>query len=172
MSRLKTATLAAAGAAAITASIALSTSAYAVAPATTTATFNCNTWGSGSVTLTATDTGGVKKLKLASTAIKVPAGTAPIGANTIATVVKVTKNGVAGTTQFSGTVNPPMVAGGSVTVGPLPLTTGTLAAGDKTNVAPLAGAPGAANFTVSITPPGVPSIYCTATGAQASDFTW
>ncbi|MET9222558.1 hypothetical protein ACIOC1_13670 [Streptomyces sp. NPDC088197] len=155
---------------ALFAGLTLAPHAVAVTPATATASYNCGTWGSGTATLTATDSGGVKKLKLSSSTITVPAGTT-VPPNSITTTIKVKKNGST-EVDFSGTVNPAMT--GAVTLGPLPQSTGTLAAGDKTDSWVLSGTPSATNWSVKIvtTSPSVTTVYCIATSAQSTAFTW
>ncbi|MBD0734239.1 MULTISPECIES: hypothetical protein [unclassified Streptomyces] len=155
---------------ALFAGLTLAPHAVAVTPATATASYNCGTWGSGTATLTATDSGGVKKLKLSSSTITVPAGTT-VPPNSITTTIKVKQNGST-EVDFSGTVNPAMT--GAVTLGPLPQSTGTLAAGDKTDSWVLSGTPSATNWSVKIvtTSPSVTTVYCIATSAQSTAFTW
>ncbi|MEV6106573.1 hypothetical protein AB0M28_17920 [Streptomyces sp. NPDC051940] len=144
----------------------LSASAAAVTPATATASFDCGTWGSGSATLTAADSGGVKSIRFDSSAIKIPPDTF-VDPNTLTTTARFTKNG--GSTPdavFSGTVNPPMDPGSDVTIGPIPLTSANLSAGDTTNSYTAA-------WSIRIQPPGgVAAVDCTATSSQSSAFTW
>lgn len=155
---------------ALFAGLTLAPHAVAVTPATATAGYDCGTWGSGTATVTATDSGGVKKLKLSSTAITVPVGTI-VPPNSITTTIKVKQNG-SGEVDFSGTVNPSMSS--AVTLGPLPQSTGTLAAGDTTDSWVLTGTPSADNWSVKIvtSSPSVTTVYCIATGPQSSVFTW
>ncbi|WP_424210638.1 hypothetical protein ACN20G_00270 [Streptomyces sp. BI20] len=154
---------------------ALATSAWAVSPSTATASYNCGTWGSGTATLTATDSGGVKKIKLTSTSITMPAGSSA-NPNSITTTLKVKKTagGVTSEVQFSGTVNPGMSGGNPITLGPIALSSGTLAAGNTSDSWVLAGAPSASNWSLRIvtSSPTAATVYCTATGAQSSVFTW
>ncbi|MCM2419609.1 MULTISPECIES: hypothetical protein [unclassified Streptomyces] len=160
---------------AVTATLALSTSSFAVAPATATATYDCGTWGSGLGTLTATDTGGVKKIKLTSTAITMPVGSSA-NPNSITTTLKVNKTagGVTSEVQFSAKLNPAMSGGNPITLGPLSLSSGTIATGNTTNSLVLTGTPSATNWSLKIvtSSPTVATVYCTATAVQSSAFTW
>ncbi|GGZ86456.1 hypothetical protein AB0P12_15205 [Streptomyces subrutilus] len=164
------AVLATAGA--LTATFALSSSAVAVAPATATATYNCGSWGTGLGTLTATDSGGVKKIKLTSTAITMPIGSSA-DPNSITTTLKTKKND--GTeVDFSGKVNPAMTGPNPITLGAVPLSSGSLATGNTTNSWLLTGTPSATNWSLRIvtSSPTVATVYCIATTNQSSAFTW
>ncbi|OQR61328.1 hypothetical protein B6E66_24950 [Streptomyces maremycinicus] len=112
-----------AGALAVT-GLALAPSAAAVTPLTANVTASCGLFGGGAATLTATQTGTAATLKLTSTAITTPIA---IGANSISSTLTMA-NSTGSARVFSGTVNPAMPAGSTITVGPL---NGTVASGDK-----------------------------------------
>ncbi|WP_329217180.1 hypothetical protein OG352_14395 [Streptomyces sp. NBC_01485] len=112
-----------AGALAVT-GLAFAPSAAAVTPTTAAVTANCGLFGGGAATLTATQTGTAATLTLTSTAITAPI---PISANSIASTLTMA-NSTGAARVFSGTVNPAMATGASITVGPL---NGTVASGDK-----------------------------------------
>ncbi|MGX1970903.1 hypothetical protein [Streptomyces kronopolitis] len=96
----------------------------AVTPGTAALSFDCGWYGSGSATLTATEKGTTGTISLATKAISSPI---PIGANSVTSTLTLTKNG-SGTTQFKGSANPAIPAGGEVSTGPL---TGKVAPGDS-----------------------------------------
>lgn len=104
--------------------LAMAPAAPAVTPGTATLSFNCGFYGSGTGTLTATQNGTAATISLSTSAITSPI---PIGANSVASTLTLTKNG-SGTTQFSGKANPAIPAGSPVSTGPL---SGTVAAGDR-----------------------------------------
>ncbi|MDR6973790.1 hypothetical protein J2X68_000459 [Streptomyces sp. 3330] len=112
-----------AGALAVT-GLALAPSAAAVTPLTANVTASCGLFGGGAATLTATQTGTAATLKLTSTAITTPIA---IGANSISSTLTMA-NSTGSARVFSGTVNPAMPAGSTITVGPL---NGTVASGDS-----------------------------------------
>ncbi|GGY63213.1 hypothetical protein ACWDE9_09510 [Streptomyces olivaceoviridis] len=113
----------AAGALAV-AGLAFAPTATAVTPQSATITASCGIFGGGAATLTATQSGGSATLTLTSTAIKTPVAVAQDSIASTLTMVKAS----GGTTVFSGTKNPAMASGASVTVGPL---SGTVASGDS-----------------------------------------
>ncbi|CAM5488048.1 MULTISPECIES: hypothetical protein [Streptomyces] len=113
----------AAGALAVT-GLAFAPTATAVTPQSATITASCGIFGGGAATLTATQNGGSATLTLTSTAIKTPVAVAQDSIASTLTMVKAS----GGTTVFSGTKNPAMASGASVTVGPL---SGTVASGDS-----------------------------------------
>ncbi|MCX5370012.1 hypothetical protein OG613_16440 [Streptomyces sp. NBC_00015] len=113
------------GALAVT-GLALAPSAAAVTPLTANVTASCGLFGGGAATLTATQTGTAATLKLTSTAITTPIA---IGANSISSTLTMA-NSTGSARVFSGTVNPAMPAGSTITVGPL---NGTVASGDSLN---------------------------------------
>ncbi|MGI5341045.1 hypothetical protein ACQEVS_28420 [Streptomyces sp. CA-181903] len=160
---------------ALAASLALAGSAAAVAPATATATYNCGSAGSGTVTLTAADSGGGKTIRIDSADIR---NQWPLNANTVTATLKLNKTSSGGATsevRFSGTAHAAAAAGSPISFGPLPLTTGSLSAGDTTDSAALAGTPSENNWSLKLTvnkPTGSFSSYCTATGNQSAAFTW
>ncbi|WP_416974097.1 hypothetical protein [Streptomyces sp. 4F14] len=173
MNRLSTRrfTLTAAAATALAASLALAGSAVAVAPASATASYDCDAAGSGTVTLTTADSGGVKSVKLDSADILAQF---PYAANSVTTTLKLNKAS-GGEVQFSGAVHPAASTGDPISFGPLPLSSGTLAAGDVTNSTVLSGTPSASNWSLRFTVTnagGTFSSYCVATSAQSSAFTW
>ncbi|MFH8472804.1 hypothetical protein [Streptomyces sp. NPDC018000] len=158
------------------AALALAPTAQAVTPTTATATYDCGAWGSGLATLTATDSGTSKSIKLTSTDIKMPPGTAA-DPNSITTTLKLTKTsgGVTSQVQFSGKANPGMAYPSPlITLGPLKLTSGTLAAGDTTNSLVLSGPPSATNWSLQIvtSSPTSATVPCVATGNQSAPFVW
>ena len=112
-----------AGAFAVT-GLALAPSAAAVTPQTATITASCGIFGGGAATLTATQSGTSATLTLTSSAITTPVAVAQ---NTITSTLTMAKAG-GGTVVFSGTKNPAMSAGSSVSVGPLP---GTVTSGAR-----------------------------------------
>ncbi|MFF8903776.1 hypothetical protein [Streptomyces olivaceoviridis] len=113
----------AAGALAVT-GLAFAPTATAVTPQSATITASCGIFGGGAATLTATQSGGSATLTLTSTAIKTPVAVTQDSIASTLTMVKAS----GGTTVFSGTKNPAMASGASVTVGPL---SGTVASGDS-----------------------------------------
>jgi hypothetical protein len=121
--RIATGAALAAGALAVT-GLAFAPTAAAVSPTSATITASCGIFGGGSATLTATQSGTSATLTLSSTAITTPVA---VSANSIKSTLTMVKAS-GGTSVFSGTVNPAMAAGSSVTVGPLP---GTVASGDS-----------------------------------------
>jgi len=174
MNRLSTrrsALTALAASGALAATLALAGPAAAVAPGTATASYNCGAAGSGTVKLTAADSGGVKSVKLDSTDL---VAQFPYAANSVQTTLKLNKAS-GGEVQFSGAVHPAASKGDPLSFGPLPLASGSLAAGDSTNSAVLAGTPSASNWSLKFTVTnagGTFTSYCTATSAQSSAFTW
>ncbi|MFI7497799.1 hypothetical protein ACIBVL_04670 [Streptomyces sp. NPDC049687] len=112
-----------AGALAVT-GLALAPSAAAVTPTTATITANCGLFGGGAATLTATQSGTSATITLKSSAITTPL---TINQNSIASTLTMA-NSTGPNRVFSGSVNPAMPAGSSITVGPL---NGTVASGDK-----------------------------------------
>ncbi|MFE1443958.1 hypothetical protein [Streptomyces sp. NPDC058739] len=158
---------------ALAASLALAGAANAVAPATATATYDCGAAGSGTVTLTAADN-GTKTVQIDSTDIVTQF---PLGANSVTTTLKLNKTsgGAAGEVEFSGAVHAAATTGDPISFGPLPLTAGSLAAGDTTDSVALTGAPSASNWSLKFTVTnagGTFSSYCTATGNQSAAFAW
>jgi hypothetical protein len=157
------------------AALALAPTAQAVTPLTATATYDCGTWGSGLATLTATDSGTSKSIKLTSSAITMPPGTAA-DPNSITTTLKLTKTsgGVTSQVQFSGKANPGMAYPSPITLGPLKLTSGTLAAGDTTDSLVLPGPPSTTNWSLQIvtSSPTSATVQCVATGNQSAPFAW
>ncbi|MDX3382056.1 hypothetical protein PV682_11395 [Streptomyces niveiscabiei] len=173
MNRLSTRrfTLTASAVTALAASLALAGSAVAVAPASATASYNCDAAGSGTIKLTAADSGGVKSVKLDSTDI---VAQFPYAANSVTTTLKLKKASGA-EVQFSGAVHPAATTGAPLSFGPLPLSSGSLAAGDVTDSAVLAGTPSASNWSLKFVVTnagGTFTSYCTATSTQSSAFTW
>ncbi|MFI6895992.1 hypothetical protein ACIBM4_17955 [Streptomyces sp. NPDC050256] len=152
-----------------------SPTASAVVPLTATATFNCGSWGSGLATLTAADNGTTKTIKITSSAITMPAGTSA-DPNSITTTLKMTKTsgGVTSQVQFSAKLNPGMSGGNPITLGPLKLTSGTLAAGDSTNTVVLPTPPSATNWSLQIvaSSPTSATVPCVATSALSAAFVW
>ncbi|MFF1922532.1 hypothetical protein ACFVW8_18430 [Streptomyces sp. NPDC058221] len=152
-----------------------SPSASAVGPLTATATYDCGSWGSGVATLTAADSGTSKTIKITSTAITMPAGTSA-DPNSITTTLKLSKTsgGVTSEVQFSAKTNPGLSGGNPITLGPLKLTSGTLAAGDSTDSVVLPTPPGATNWSLQIvaSSPTSATVPCVATTAQSAPFVW
>ncbi|KUO13993.1 hypothetical protein [Streptomyces sp. DSM 15324] len=111
-----------AGALAVT-GLALAPSAAAVTPDTATITASCGIFGGGAATLTATQSGTSATLTLTSS-ITTPLS---LGANSINSTLTMA-NSTGPARVFSGSVNPAMAAGSTITVGPLP---GTVASGDS-----------------------------------------
>ncbi|TLS39489.1 hypothetical protein FE633_46615 [Streptomyces montanus] len=103
--------------------LALAPAAAAVVPQTATINATCGIYGGGEATLTATQDGTSATITVTS-AITAPVA---LSADSIASTLTMVKAG-GGTTQFTGTKNPAMAAGDSVTVGPL---SGTVASGDS-----------------------------------------
>lgn len=152
-----------------------SPTASAVAPLTATANYDCGSWGSGLATLTAADSGTTKTIKITSTAITMPAGTNadPNSITTTLTLAK-TSGGVTSQVQFSAKTNPGLSGGNPITLGPLKLSSGTLAAGDSTDSLVLPTPPTTSNWSLRIeasspTPAVVP---CVATVKQSAGFLW
>ncbi|MFF4654692.1 hypothetical protein ACFY30_15105 [Streptomyces sp. NPDC000345] len=112
-----------AGALAVT-GLVFAPSAAAVTPTTATITASCGIFGGGAATLTATQSGTSATITLTSSAITTPIA---LGANSISSTLTMA-NSTGSARVFSGSVNPAMAAGASITVGPLP---GTVASGDK-----------------------------------------
>lgn len=163
-------------ASAVGAMLALSSpTASAVAPLTATASYNCGSWGSGVATLTAADSGTNKTIKITSTAITMPAGTSA-DPNSITTTLKLTKTsgGVTSQVQFSAKANPGLSGGNPITLGPLKLTSGTLAAGDSTNSTVLPAPPSTTNWSLQIvaSSPTSATVPCVATTSQSAPFVW
>ncbi|WP_327710928.1 hypothetical protein OG912_22175 [Streptomyces sp. NBC_00464] len=152
-----------------------SPTAFAVAPATATATFDCGSWGSGSATLTAADNGTTKSIKLNSSAITMPVGTSA-DPNSITTTLKATKTsgGVTSQVQFSAKANPGMTYPNPITLGPLKLSSGTLAAGDSTNSVVLSPPATATNWSLLIvtSSPTSATVQCVTTSVQSAPFVW
>lgn len=149
--------------------------ASAVAPLTATATYDCGSWGSGLATLTAADGASGKTIKVTSTAITMPAGTSA-DPNSITTTLKLTKSsgGVTSEVRFSAKTNPGLSGGNPITLGPLKLTSGTLAAGDSTDSVVLPTPPGASNWSLQIvaSSPTSATVPCVATSALSAPFVW
>ncbi|WP_409472196.1 hypothetical protein [Streptomyces sp. HC307] len=137
------------GALAVT-GVVLAPAAVAVAPESATITADCGTFGGGEATLTATQNGTAATMTLTSSAITAPIA---LGEDSIASTLTLVK-GSGGTTAFTGTENPAMAAGDSVTVGPL---SGTVASGDSLEA--FGGSLRMRVFGITIT--------CTATGPQS-----
>ncbi|MFJ6011870.1 hypothetical protein [Streptomyces sp. NPDC092952] len=167
--------LALAAACAVAGALALAPSANAVTPLMATATYDCGTWGSGLATLTAADSGTAKTIKITSSAITMPAGTTA-DPNSITTTLKLTKTsgGATSEVQFSGKTNPGMSGGNPITLGPLKLTSGTLAAGDSTNSKVLSSPPSATNWSLQIvaSSPTSATVPCVATVVQSAPHVW
>ncbi|MFE7426649.1 MULTISPECIES: hypothetical protein [unclassified Streptomyces] len=157
------------------AALALAPTAHAVTPLTATATYDCGAWGSGLATLTAADSGTSKTIKITSTAITMPPGTSA-DPNSITTTLKLTRTsgGATSQVQFSGKTNPGMSGGSPIALGPLKLTSGTLAAGDRTDSVVLSTPPSATNWSLQIvaSSPTSATVPCVATSAQSTAFTW
>jgi hypothetical protein len=132
------------------AGLAFAPTAVAVTPQTATITADCGSFGGGEATLTATQDGTAATVTVTSSAITAPIALAQDSITSTLTLVKAS----GGTTAFTGTKNPAMAAGDSVTVGPLD---GTVASGDS-----LEAYGGSLQMTVL----GF-TITCTATGAQS-----
>lgn len=149
--------------------------ASAVTPLVATATYNCGTWGSGTATLTAADNGTTKTIKVTSSAITMPAGTSA-DPNSITTTLKLTKTvgGVTSQVQFSAKTNPGMSGGNPITLGPLKLTSGTLAAGNSTNSVVLPTPPSSTNWSLQIvaSSPTSATVPCVATSVQSASHVW
>lgn len=152
-----------------------SPTASAVAPATADATFDCGSWGSGVAHLAATDSGTSKSIKITSTDIKMPTGTSA-NPNSITTTLKLTKTsgGVTSEVRFSAKINPGMSGGNPITLGPLKLTSGTLAAGDSTDTVVLPTPPSTSNWSLQIvaSSPTSATVPCVATSALTVPFVW
>ncbi|MER6130061.1 hypothetical protein ABT173_47455 [Streptomyces sp. NPDC001795] len=132
------------------AGLAFTQTAAAVTPQTATITADCGSFGGGAATLTATQDGTAATITVTSSALTAPIA---LGQDSISSTLSLVKaNG--DTTVFSGTKNPAMAAGDSVTVGPLD---GTVASGDS-----LEAYGGSLQMTVF----GI-TITCTATGPQS-----
>ncbi|WP_369215933.1 hypothetical protein [Streptomyces flavofungini] len=104
--------------------LALAPAAGAVDPQSATLSFDCGSFGSGTATLTAAQDGTSATIEVSTSAITAPID---IGAGAVDSTLTLTKNG-SGTTEFTGSSNPAIPAGGAVSTGPL---TGTVAAGDS-----------------------------------------
>ncbi|WNF29337.1 hypothetical protein RI138_22315 [Streptomyces sp. C11-1] len=159
---------------ALAASLSLAGSAVAVAPASATASYNCDAAGSGTITLTAADSGSGKTVRIDSTDIRTQF---PLAADTVTTTLKLqkTSGGATSEVQFSGTVHDAATTGDPLSFGPLPLSAGSLAAGDTTDSVALTGTPSASNWSVKFdvtNPAGTFTSYCTATSNQSAAFTW
>ncbi|MFJ2087708.1 hypothetical protein ACIOEW_00400 [Streptomyces sp. NPDC087901] len=149
--------------------------ASAVTPLVATATFDCGSWGSGSATLTAADNGTTKSIKLTSSAITMPAGSSA-DPNSITTTLKVSKTvgGVTSQIQFSAKANPGMTYPNPITLGPLKLSSGTLAASNSTNSVVLSAPATATNWSLQIvtSSPTSATVPCVATSVQSAPFVW
>uniref|UniRef100_A0AAU2VV10 Uncharacterized protein n=1 Tax=Streptomyces sp. NBC_00008 TaxID=2903610 RepID=A0AAU2VV10_9ACTN len=161
---------------AVGAMLALSSpTASAVVPLTATASYDCGSWGSGLATLTAADSGTNKTIKVTSTAITMPAGTSA-DPNSITTTLTLTKTsgGVTSQVQFSAKTNPGLSGGNPITLGPLKLTSGTLAVGDSTNSSVLPTPPTTSNWSLQIvaSSPTSATVPCVATSSQSAPFVW
>ncbi|MEU5684618.1 hypothetical protein DEJ48_27735 [Streptomyces venezuelae] len=104
--------------------LATAPAAGAVEPQSATLSFDCGTYGSGTATLSASQDGTSATIEVSTSAIKAPID---IGAGSVNSTLTLAKNG-SGTTDFTGSSNPAIPAGGDVSTGPL---TGTVAAGDS-----------------------------------------
>ncbi|WP_037681374.1 hypothetical protein [Streptomyces griseus] len=158
---------------ALAASLALAGSAVAVAPASATASYDCGFAGSGTVTLTAADSGS-KTIRVDSADIRTQF---PLEANSVTTTLKLNKTsgGVTSEVQFSGSAHQAANTGDPLSFGPLPLTSGSLAAGDTTDSAARTGKPSATNWSLKFTVNGADgnfTSYCTATSNQSTALTW
>ncbi|MFE9681593.1 hypothetical protein [Streptomyces sp. NPDC006285] len=129
--------------------LALAPGAAAVVPQTATIVADCGVYGAGTATLTATQDGTAATLTVTSS-ITAPLALAEDSIASTLTLVKA----AGGTTAFTGTENPAMAAGDSVTVGPL---AGTVAAGDSLEA--FGGSLEMVIFGITVT--------CTAQGPQA-----
>ncbi|MEV6165980.1 hypothetical protein AB0L71_29515 [Streptomyces sp. NPDC052052] len=160
-----------------TAVLCLAPTAQAVTPTSATATYDCGSWGSGLATLTPGTSGTTKTIKFTTSAssIQIPAGYSA-DPNSITTTVKFTKTSgtTTSTVQFSGTVNPGMVGPVPVTLGALPLTSGTLATGDKTDSYQLSPPASSTNWSLQLTTssPTSATVQCVATSLQSAPFVW
>ncbi|MET8243018.1 hypothetical protein ABZV31_00425 [Streptomyces sp. NPDC005202] len=132
------------------AGLALAPTAVAVSPQSAAIIADCGSFGGGEATLTATQDGAAATLTVNSSAITAPIALAQDSIQSTLTLVKAG----GGTTVFTGTKNPAMAAGDTVTVGPLD---GTVASGDR-----LEAYGGSLQMTVF----GI-TITCTATGPQS-----
>ncbi|MFF8727446.1 hypothetical protein ACF073_13275 [Streptomyces sp. NPDC015171] len=139
----------AAGALAVT-GLAFAPTAAAVTPQTATINASCGIFGGGAATLTATQNGTSATLTLTSSAITTPVAVAQ---DSITSTLTMAKAG-GGTVVFSGTKNPAMSAGSSVSVGPLP---GTVTSGASLDA--YGGSLKMVIFGITVT--------CTATAKQA-----
>lgn len=129
--------------------LAFAPSALAVTPQSATITADCGIFGGGAATLTATQDGTAATVTVTSSI------TAPIALDQDSIASTFTfENASGGTTVFSGTKNPAMATGDSVTVGPLD---GTVASGDS-----LEAYGGSLQMTIL----GI-AVTCTATGPQS-----
>jgi hypothetical protein len=128
--------------------LALAPAAGAVAPQTATISFDCGTWGSGSATLTAAQNGTAATIEVSTTAISAPID---IGAGSVKSTLTLTRNG-SGDVTFTGSSNPAIPAGGTVSTGALD---GTVAPGDSLEAKSL-----------QVVVLGI-TATCTATSAQA-----
>lgn len=104
--------------------LAMAPAAGAVEPQRATLSFDCGSYGSGTATLTAAQDGTNATIHVSTSAITAPID---LGAGSVNSTLTLTKNGT-GTTDFTGSSNPAIPAGGAVSTGPL---TGTVAAGDS-----------------------------------------
>ncbi|MEV0784729.1 hypothetical protein AB0I52_17510 [Streptomyces sp. NPDC050423] len=152
-----------------------SPTASAVTPLTATASYDCGSWGKGLATLTAADSGTSKTIKITSTAITMPTGTSadPNSITTTLTLAK-TSGGVTSQVQFSAKTNPGLSGGNPITLGPLKLSSGTLAAGDSTDSVVLPTPPTTSNWSLRIvaSSPTSATVPCVATTAQSAAFLW
>lgn len=164
-----------AAACAVAGALALAPTAQAVTPAYVTATYDCGTWGHGQARLTPADSGTSKTIKITSSEITMPPGTSA-DPNSITATLKLTKTsgGATSQVQFSGKLNPGMAYPNPITLGPLKLTSGTLAAGDTTNSVVLSGAPSATNWSLQIvaSSPTSATVPCVATTIQSAPIVW
>ncbi|RII17208.1 hypothetical protein DSC45_13675 [Streptomyces sp. YIM 130001] len=133
-----------------TAGLIYAPAAAAVEPGTATVQADCGIYGGGEATLTATQDGTTATITVTSSEITTPVA---VDANTVDTTITMTKGG-GGTTEFTGSSNPAMEAGGGVDSGPL---TGTVASGDS-----LDAFPGSLTLVVM----GI-SVTCESTAAQS-----
>ncbi|WP_133911736.1 hypothetical protein [Streptomyces sp. NBC_00582] len=116
-----------AGALAATGLVFAPTASAAVSPTSATITASCGIFGGGTATLTATQSATnptAATMTLTSSAITTPLA---LNQNSIASTLTMV-NTTGPNRVFSGSVNPAMSAGSSITVGPLP---GTVAVGDS-----------------------------------------
>ncbi|MER6342932.1 hypothetical protein ACWC10_01765 [Streptomyces sp. NPDC001595] len=98
--------------------------ASAVTPQSATFTLACGGFGEGAVTLVAAQSGSTATITLRAAAVTTPIA---VPADSISSTLTLARAG-GGTVAFSGTENPAMPAGGTVTIGPLK---GTVASGDR-----------------------------------------